>query len=540
MKRFLALLLTLTLVASMGIIFTASADELVDGKFAETKHITVEIFNRYNDGGTDPTDNVFTEFIKKGMLEQHNVEVEFVSIGRWTEVDDINTALASESAPDICVTYSYPTIQTYATMGAVLNLNDIDGKPLTEYKDMLPNLWNLLGDTNIFYDQDPDSGDLWAVEATLAENARINTFIREDWLKKLGLELPTTEEEFYNCLVAFKENAELLLGDDASRMVPYTTSYDIGWRNDHLFAAYIPNDVADEELYINGFDDRHLLYPNYKEGVRVLNKWYNEGLVWKDFALYGSGDTTEDDNLKAGFVGAFQHNWDYPFRGEADSIESNLARNVGEDAVYVAVDCFQNDAGITRKFLAPLVGGDRKIFLPSTNTEPLASLLYLDFISSQETIFYLQTGLEGTTYSVDENGVISLINAEGEWVRNSPNNIDYTMTNNGLILGEVSTYGSYPGTDPQVVEDALKAAKANSRIAKHYNVGSIESEQDVGTSLNEKRNAFLTQAIVASVEDFDKVYDEGLEDYMVSGGEDIINERIEKLASVYGISYTKE
>ncbi|MER2139534.1 MAG: hypothetical protein ABS965_05370, partial [Succiniclasticum sp.] len=57
--------------------------------------------------------------------------------------------------------------------------------------------------------------------ATLADNARINTFIRKDWLDKLGLALPTNEDEFYNCLVAFRDNAELLLGEDADKMVPF-------------------------------------------------------------------------------------------------------------------------------------------------------------------------------------------------------------------------------------------------------------------------------------------------------------------------------
>ena len=193
---------------------------------------------------------------------------------------------------------------------------------------------------------------------------------------KLGMELPTTEEEFYNCLVAFRDNAETLLGGDASKMVPYSTSYDIGWRNDLLFMAYVPDDAKDEDLYINGFDDRHLLYPNYKEGVRVLNKWYNEGLVWKDFAEYAQDSSHEDDMMKAGFVGAFQHNWDYPYRGGDDSIQANIQRSAGDDAAYIAVDCFVNDAGVHRKFLAPPI--DRKVFFPATNDEPLASLLYLD------------------------------------------------------------------------------------------------------------------------------------------------------------------
>ena len=541
MKRILALVLALAMLATLGISTAFAADEgFVDGKFTETRHITVEVFQRPNDGNSDPTNNPYANYIKNGMLEKYNVEVEFVPVGRWTEVDDLNNLLATGKAPDVSYTYSAPTINTYAAMEVNGQPGVIDLAPyLDEYKDLLGNLIGRVGgEENLYYEKDPVTGSVWMLEGALAENARINTFIRKDWLDKLGLALPTTEEEFYNALVAFRDNAELLLGDDAAKMIPYSTSTDVGWRNDLLSISKVPDDVSDETLFVYGYDDRHMLYPGYKEGIRVLNKWYNEGLIWKDFGQYNDS-TEEDNNMKAGFVGAFMHNWDYPFRGEADSIESNLAR-ISPDAVYVAVDCFKNDAGITRKYLSALVGGDRKIFLPSTNTEPLASLLYLDFISSQDTIFFLQAGEKDNTYTEDENGVITLINVTGDWVRNSPNNIDYTMTNNGLILGEASTYGSYPGTPADVVEGALKAAKENARIAKHFNVGSIEAEQDVGTSLNEKRNAFLTQAIVASVEDFDKVFDEGMEDYMISGGEDIINERIEKLEAIYGITYEKE
>ena len=537
MKKLLTLVLALAMLLSV-CAFSASAEELVDGKFAETKHITVEIYNRNNDGGTDPTNNVYTDYIKQGMLDKYNVEVEFVSIGRWTEVDDMNTALAAGDAPDVCVTYSYPTIQSYATMGGIINLNDIEGKTLEEYKDMLPNLWNLLGDTNIFWDQDPDTGDLWAVEATLADNARINTFIRKDWLDKLGLELPTTEEEFHACLEAFRDNAETLLGADADKMVPYSTSYDIGWRNDLLFMAYVPDDAKDEDLYINGFDDRHLLYPNYKEGVRVLNKWYNEGLVWKDFAEYASDSTHEDDMMKAGFVGAFQHNWDYPYRGGEDSIQANLQRNVGEDAAYVAVDTFVNDAGLHRKFLAPSI--DRKVFFPATNQEPIASLLYLDFISDPETIAFLQLGAEGETYNVVEGGY-EKIATTGDYLQNSLNNIDYTITVNGLYLGDataVTTALGYEKVASDLIVAANAAAKADARIVETYHVGAIDAEQEYGTRLPEFRDSLLNKAVTASEADFDAVYDQGMDDYLANGGQEIIDERAEKLAQYYG--YTAE
>ena len=544
MKRILSLVLVLALIAAMGISTAFAADDgFVDGKFTETRHITVEIYNRNNDGGTDPTNNVWTEYLKKGMLEKYNVEVEYVSVGRWTETDDIAQLMADKQAPDISYTYGANTIISYA------NMVDENGNPgvidlapyLEEYKDYIGNIVALLGgEDNLYYDKDPATGAVWMIEGVRADTSRITTFIRKDWLDKLGLGLPTTEEEFYNALVAFRDNAETLLGENADKMIPYSTSTDIGWRNDLMSISKVADDISDETLFVYGYDDRHLLYPGYKEGIRVLNSWYNEGLVWKDFALYT--DSTEEDNMmKAGYVGAFMHNWDYPFRNGEDSIAANLVRNVGEDAMYIPIDCFENDAGITRKFLGSVVGSDRKSFLPATCDEPLAALLYINFISSVETIKFLQTGLEGTNY-VMEGDAYKILPATGEWVKNSGNNIDYTMTCNGLYLGEAtdaSTALSYPGISAEIVIQANAYSKTNGRIAKHYNVGTIEAENDVGTSLTSKRDALLTKAVTASVDNFDAEWDAGMADYLASGGQDIIDERIEKLAEVYGIEYAK-
>lgn len=71
---------------------------------------------------------------------------------------------------------------------------------------------------------------------------------------------------------------------------------------------------------------------------------------------------------------------------------------------------------------------------------------------------------------------------------------------------------------------------------KKFSCGAIDAEEDVGTSLTSKRDSLLTKAVVASVENFDKVYDEGMADYLASGGQDIIDERRAKLEATYGVT----
>ncbi len=510
-----------------------AATELVDGKFAETRSITVEVYDRGNDGGSDPTDNMYTQYIHDQMLELHNVDVQFVKVPRWTEVDEINNLLAAQKAPDVCVTYSYATIQTYADMGGVLDLSSY----VEDYKDVLPNLWNWLGETNINWDKDPETGSIWALEAKLANQNRICTFIRKDWLEALNLEEPTTKEEFYNVLCQFRDNADKLLGADADKMVPYSVSYDVGWRAATLIESFMDPAITEKEYYVNGFDDRKLTENGTKEAMKLLNQWYNEGLMWDDFAVYGSGDTTEDDMMKAGYVGAFTHNWDYPYRNGEDSIEANLKRLVGEDASYVAIDPFEDSNGTHTKWIAGPI--DRKIFFPVTNDEPLASLLYLDFISSPETIQYLQIGDEGVTHTVADNGAIQIQAATGDAIQNSGMNIDYTITCNGLHLvdpeiTELSLAYSYAGVDPDLILKANEIAKTDTRELGNVQVGAIESEAGFGEALSSKRDQVYDKALSASTADFDKVWDEGMQDYLASGGQAIIDERKTAWEAAYG------
>lgn len=511
----------------------AASAEIVDGKFVETRKITVEVYDRGNDGGSDPTNNMYTEYIKKGVLEDHNIEVEFVAVPRWTEVEQINNLLAAGDAPDVCYTYDYPTIQTYANMGGVIDLSQyVDAN-----KELLPNLWDWLGETNIYWDRDPATGTIWALEGKLAVSNRINTFVRKDWLEKLNIEAPKTTEDFEKMLIAFRDNADTLLGADADKLIPYSVSYDVGWRAATLIESFIDPDISDKEYYVNGFDDRKFTQNGTKEAVRLLNKWYNDGLMWDDFALYGSGDTTEDDMMKAGYVGAFTHNWDYPFRNGEDSINANLQRLVGEDAEFIAIDPFDDSNGTHTKFVSGPI--DRKVFFPTTNDEPLASLLYLDWISDPEHIQYLQIGDEGVTHQVLEGGAIATMAATGEAIQNSGMNIDYTMTCNGLKLADPdltvqSRAYSYANVNPDTVAEADKICNTDMKIGKNVNVGAISAEEGMGPVLSEKRDIAYDTAVSAPVDQFDSVWDNAMADYLSSGGQAIMDERAEKWAATFG------
>jgi putative aldouronate transport system substrate-binding protein len=531
MKKVVSVLLCLILAA--GMVFAAD-DDLVKGKFAKTKSITVEVYDRSNDGGSKPEDNVWTKFIQDGMLRDHNVAVTFKRVPRWTEGEALNNLLAANDAPDVCVTYSYPTIQTYGDMGGVIDLAPY----LTKYKAQLPDMWKLLGDTNIYNNRDPKTGIVWAIEGTRFLNMMTGTFVREDWLKKLNMKAPTTLAEFEAMLKAFKANATKLLGADADKMIPFSLSVDVGWGVRNLAESFVPDNATDEALYINGFDDRHLFWPKYKDAIRVVNKWYNDGLIWKDFPLYPIGDKTLDNLTKAGYVGAFIGNWDLPYRDGDNGVTASIKKLQGPDAAYIAIDCFKNNAGKYRKFQGATTS-DRKVFFPATNNEPLASLLYLNWISKLENRKFLQIGEPGVNHEKNADGSVKMLAVKGEKIMNSGNNIDYTITINGLDMGDASITAkslamSYAGVEPKYIEKSFLIQKTDARVAKVFNLGKINAEEGMGTAQTEKRNNLLTQAVVAKVKDFDSVFDAGFKDILASGNQAIIDERAAKMKAIYG------
>ena len=511
--------------------------QLVDGKFPETKHITVEVYDR--NGDNPANDNMYTDYIKKGMLEKYNVEVEFVAVDRWTETEQINNLLAANDAPDICYSYSYSTIQAYAEMGGILDM----GEFLTDdFKGLFPNLWNWLGSAGMNYHKNPDDGTVIAIEGRRSETERIVTFVRQDWLDKLGLAAPTTTAEFEAMLVAFKDNAETLLGADANKLICYAVTEDVGWTASGLIESKFDPDLSDKDQYVYGFDDRKFTMPGTKEGVRILNKWYNMGLLWNDFALYTSGDTTLDDYLKAGYVGAYTQNYDLVFRDGENGINYTLSQIVGPDAKFVAIDPFEDSNGNHTKYLYSAVVSDRKIFFPATNDEPLACMLYLDFISDAANVEYLQIGEEGITHSKDADGVVTILTADDDHIAYRPTsskNIDLTMTTNGTRLSseeitKKSRALGYANCDPADVLNAINVALNDAKYPTAVDLGVIDAETTIGDALTGYQRSGFAKAVSCSEADFDAVWDAAMADYLAAGGQDIIDERRAVWEAAYG------
>ncbi len=71
-----------------------------------------------------------------------------------------------------------------------------------------------------------------------------------------------------------------------------------------------------------------------------------------------------------------------------------------------------------------------------------------------------------------------------------------------------------PALTKRYIEIAHQITTNQGRVGKNVNVGEIKAEAGQGQALKEKRDTFLNKAVVAPVDQFDEIYDSGMEDYL--------------------------
>ncbi len=492
---------------------------------AETKpalaKITVEVFDRGTDGGkTDPTNNYWAKWIKEKVLAEENIEVTFVPVSRSDETTQLNNLMASGTAPDICYTYSGDLVTLYRDQGGLTELSPF----IPAMKDMDALLGEdkaLPGRRMIERNKDLTDNTIHSFVARRMNVAMITTVIRKDWLDILGLGLPTTRDEWYNALKAFKDNAAKL-GTD---VIPFTMTPDIRWRASNLVNSFVDPGISAKDRWINTPLGRNILLDGAKEGYRFLNKMYLEGLIDPEFYLY-KDDVKNEELIKAGRVGSFIHNWDQAYRN-SPSWQDGMILNV-PNAEYVAIDPFVNAAGKTYKGKYDAAGIN--IFIPATAKEPEAACRYLNWLTKNEVSKFLQFGEEGKNHKI-VNGLPASIPATGETIQNSGNNLDYTMPMNGIWLGDEETTikalaNGYTCEAKYIVDaynTAMKDAEADLVVPVILSAAGPYTED-----LTKKADDGGSNAVRAKAGEFDKIWDAFIADWRASGADEIIAERAAK------------
>lgn len=514
MKKITAVTVILLLTAA--VVFAGGAKDTASS--GGTQKVTVELFDRGTDGGRTQVDNnAWTNWIKDKVRKDLNIDVNFFPVGRWDEEQTLITLMAAGNAPDLCYTYNTGNVSGFRDQGGLLDFSPYIDKFLPDMKKLLGADPALSGKEFIYRNQMPD-GKIFNIPSYRVALAQRNVFIRKDWLDKLGIALPKNIKDFHDALAAFRDNDPGNVGKN--NVIPLMTDRDTRWKLANFIHSSIDPNLSDKDRYIYNIADRSFAMPGYKEGVRMMNQWFNEGLIFRDFPLVGNDSDDFYNTVKSGAVGAFCGNWDLPYRNDY-SIMKDLRSNV-PNADFVPVDAFQN------KEMYDKVG--LQIIIPSFSKNQEAALKYLNWLCIGENYSFLQIGQEGVNHRMVD-GVPEIIARppNDPWFQNSGSNIDFTMPMNGIEMGNDELNArvlalTYAGTAPEAIVNAYSIGTVNARAPVVVNSPTTQ-DGIYGQTLRDGVEALLGQSITAKTADFDRVWDTGFQNLMQSGGQAIMDER---------------
>ena len=225
----------------------------------------------------------------KALQEQTGITIKFQhpAAGADQAKEQFNLIVADGNLPDIMEwqwVKMYPGGPEKAIKdGVIIPLNDI----IDQY---CPNLKKYLTE-NPDVDKmiKTDDGNYFAFPFIRGEDKlryTVGGFIRKDWLDELGLEVPTTVDEWHTVLTAFKEKkgTEAPISFDWANFKqsnPIAFAYKVGAANSTWFILDDGGKVAFAPAQAE-----------YKDYLMTMNQWYQEGLIDKDIATLNGDQVT--------------------------------------------------------------------------------------------------------------------------------------------------------------------------------------------------------------------------------------------------------
>lgn len=399
----LAFAASLSLVAAQGAI-----ERIPEGLFpltTEPKTLRVFIGMGNNPNVEDFNTNTFTKWYE----EKTGVKVEFtVASGTTQDVTQaINLMLASGDYPDIILNGNVTTSQLalYGAQGIFLPLNDLIEKVGVETKQLFESYPQAKQVSTA-----PDGNIYGLPEVNVCYHCTLaaKMYIYQPWLDKLGLEMPTTTEEFKAVLQAFKTQDPN--GNGQADEIPLAaTTQPPGWNSRldiFLGSAFITN--IDTRRYLNdGVVDVTFNKPEYREALRYLNSLYAEGLIAPESLTQDQDGIDRMLRSEEVTVGAVPQGW-----------MSAFVDTIGKEGTrfdqYVTVPPLEGPGGHREMPYYAYQLAPGKCIITAAAEDPELALRWCDAMGNEEVQLHAYLGVEGEDWrwaTPEEVG----INGEPAW-----------------------------------------------------------------------------------------------------------------------------
>ena len=253
--------------------------------FAENVTLRVPVYDRGVEGVPDVTNNYWTQWIQENFGDKYNITVEYVPITRTDVMTSYALLAADQNLPTILMEYDYPKLSTWVNDGYLTSFD------MEAFKEVAPNYYaRMEADGQIPY---TTIGDETYFALASNPNYNINytwqTFVRMDWLKKVGYDhVPTKRDEYLDAMKKIQE-AGLCEHPGGGTMIT-----GLGSDQNHAYREYPFNELdwamyGDYNIPALGTDANYNL-------LKRANEDYNNGITDPEYYLI------DGETAKANFI----------------------------------------------------------------------------------------------------------------------------------------------------------------------------------------------------------------------------------------------
>jgi putative aldouronate transport system substrate-binding protein len=333
--------------------------------------------------------------------------------------------------------------------------------------------------------------------------------IRQDWLTKLGLQMPQTINDWYTALKAFKEKDPN--GNGKPDEIPLLSrGYKVNvslLENVGLYSSAWG--IHTDFFNLDGKVKFGAIQPEYKEFLKEMNKWYKEGLIDADFAT--TDKKMFDSKITEGRAGA----WVAGLMGDMGKYLTTFKAEKPDWKLVAAPYPKQTASGTAYNFnsnmneMAAMMGAN----ITKANKYPVETTKWFDYAYTTEGNLLYNLGIEGLTYK--------MVNGKPEFtdtVLKNPQGWDVTTALGHYCRGAATTGAHMPelaifdmrASQPEQLDAKKKIWKAASIARTMPSVIPADSESqrmasilnEVYTYTNEMSMKFIMG--IESIDNFEK------------------------------------
>lgn len=420
MKKITGTLLAIVLLLSMLLTLPSAMGEAAKPEgmqpFASRVSITVPVYDRSKEGYPAVDNNYWTQWVQKEFGDKYNIDVKYVAIPRNDVMTKYSLLIAGGETPTILMEYDYPKVAQWANDGAMQEIN------LEEFKKVAPTYYQAMVDHNQLGYTDI-GGKTYFVLSERPYNTTTFTyasFIRKDWLDQLGLSVPKNYAEYVKVVKAVQDAG---LSENPIGLSLPTAAYVANF----AFRDF-PVNEAEWAMY-SSLGTPSLSWEPTRRLLKRQNAEYNQNFFSKEYELEAADTSGGAGQWQTDFINGKKLIYGGYMSGNVAWLNAFYEANPnGKLAVCSPWQVVEEGVATYPQIRADNPFGMIVGFSSLATPDQLkAAWMYMEWMSQPETLFTLENGVEGVTYTLGENG-LPVVNGDyrGTEMLNHNNNIDMT------------------------------------------------------------------------------------------------------------------